>query len=173
MYTLVGKVIFEPGKPHMFFKGVRSLAAMQRMIERATCGHIDVLRVSMLVSTMQLHRKFAVHVGCPLENVLKKELQNDVSVLPRTEEESNAFIFKIKAWDKLTTDPVIIKEMSSMITVLSISRFGNCTLRVSTDKDYTVQTWLRTQTQIHEALHCIATFMCTRVLTLTSQENVN
>ena len=165
MYTLVGNIIFESGKTHMFFKGVRSVAAMQRMIERATCGQIDTLRVSMLVSTMQLHRKFAVHVGCPLECVMKQELQNDIVVLPRTEEESNAFIFKIRAWDRLTTDPAIIEEMKSMITVLSISRFGNCTLRVSTDKDYTVHKWLRAQTQIHEALHCIATFMCTREFT--------
>jgi len=164
MYTLVGNVIFERGKNHMFFKGVRSVAAMQRMIERATCGEIDVLRVSMLVSTMQLHRRFAVQVGCPLECALRRELQNDVVVLPRTEEESNAFIFKILAWDRLTTDPTIIKEMRSMITVLSISRFGNCTLRVSTDRDYTVESWIHAQTQIHEALHCIATFLCTREL---------
>jgi hypothetical protein len=165
MYTLVGNVIFEVGKKHVFFKGVRSVAAMQRMIERATCGEIDVLRVSMLVSTMQLHRRFSVQVGCPLENALRRELKNDVVILPRTEEESNAFIFKVQAWNKLTEDPQIIHEMRSMITVISISRFGNCTLRVSTDRDYTVCSWLHAQSQIHEALHCIATFMCTRDFT--------
>ena len=165
MYTLVGNVIFDQGKTHIFFKGVRSVAAMQRMIERATCGQIDVMRVSMLVSTIQVHRKFAVHVGCPLECALRHELQNDIVVLPRTEEESNAFIFKILEWNRLTTDQTIIKEMRCMITVISVSRFGNCTLRVSTDQDYSVVSWLHTQTQIHEALHCIATFMCTRKFT--------
>lgn len=164
MYTLVGNVIFESGKQHMFFKGVRSAAAMQRMIERATGGEIDVMRVSMLVTTMQLHRRFAVHVGCPLECALRRELESDVVILPRTEEESNALIFKINAWGKLTTDPGIIQEMLKMTTILSISRFGNCTLRISTDSSYSVKTWLHTQTQIHEALHCICTFMCTREL---------
>jgi hypothetical protein len=164
MYTLVGNVIFESGKKHMFFKGVRSVAAMQRMVQRATHGTIDIMRVSMLVSTMQLNRSFRVQVGCQLECELLRELGSDVVILPRTEEESNAFIFKIKAWDKLTTNSDVIDDMQNMTAIISISRFGNCTLRVSTERVHTVKTWQHALAVIHEALHCISRFMCTRGL---------
>jgi hypothetical protein len=164
MYTLVGNVIFESGKKHMFFKGVRSVAAMQRMVQRATHGTIDIMRVSMVVSTIQLNRSFRVQVGCPLEGALLRELGSDVVILPRTEEESNAFIFKMKAWGKITKNSDVIEDMQHMTAIISVSRFGNCTLRVSTERVYTVKTWQHAQTVIHEALHCISRFMCTREL---------
>jgi hypothetical protein len=161
LYSVTGNVLFRPGKVDMVFKGVRSVTAMNRTLTRATHGELVKLRVSMLVMTIQLQHSFSVREQCPLELALRRFCGADaVYILPRSEEESNALIFRIDRWAAiLSNDAALALKMDQLTCIVSISRFGNCTLRVSSPDTDTLHVWLETQLLISRALCLLGHFM--------------
>jgi hypothetical protein len=158
LYSVTGNILFRPGKIDMVFKGVRSAAAMCQTLNRATGGELVNLRVSMLVMTIQLQKTFSVREGCPLElAIIRLCGQTAVQMLPRTEEESNSLIFRIRKWKAfLPGEPEITASMENLSSIVSMSRLGNCTLRTSSSIRGDLQVWLETQRVVHYALNRFA-----------------
>ena len=158
LYSVVGNILFRPGKIDMVFKGVRSVAAMCQTLNRATGGDLVRIRVSMLVMTIQLHKTFSVREQCPLEIAIMHLCGKEaVHMLPRTEEESNALIFRIKKWAVfLPGEPALAATMDSLNSIVSMSRMGNCTLRSSSKVRGSLELWIETQKVIHHALRQFA-----------------
>jgi len=161
LYSVTGNILFRPGKIDMVFKGVRSVPAMCQTLTRATGGNLVNIRVSMLVMTIQLQRTFSVREQSPLEIAIMRHCgKTAVQMLPRTEEESNALIFRISKWAVfLPGDPQLAATMDSLNSIVSMSRMGNCTLRSSSSFRGGMQTWLDTQNVVHYALKQFAMFI--------------
>jgi hypothetical protein len=161
LYTVTGNILFRPGHTDMVFKGVRSIPAMNQMLQRATQGgELMAIRVSMVVMTIQLHTPFAVCEQCPLERALVRACGSDIQMLPRTEEESNALIFRVTGWAAfLSGDPELIAKMGSIGSIISMSRMGNCTLRASSSVRGDIADWLDTQQCVQRALSKFAHFV--------------
>jgi hypothetical protein len=161
LYSVTGNVLFRPGKISMVFKGVRSVAAMCQMLSRATGGELINIRVSMVVMTIQLHKNFSVREQCPLELALVRICGRDaIQILPRTEEESNALIFRVKRWARfLPGEPAIAASMDQISSIVSMSRLGNCVMRSSSPVRGDLALWLETQKGVHRALSCFASFV--------------
>jgi hypothetical protein len=161
LYSVTGNVLFRPGRVSMVFKGVRSVAALCQLLQRATQGELISIRVSMLVMTIQLHRTFSVRERCPLELALLHVCGRDaIQMLPRTEEESNALIFRIKDWTTfLPGEPELATTMNSLGSIVSMSRLGNCTMRSSSAARGDVALWIDTQKGVHRALSRFANFV--------------
>jgi hypothetical protein len=161
LYSVAGNILFRPGKIDMVFKGVRSVAALCKTLRRATGGELVNLRVSMLVMTIQLQKTFSVWEQCPLELTLVRICGRDVlQMLPRTEEESNALIFRICKWAVfLPGEPELAVKMDALNSIVSMSRMGNCTLRTSSQARGGLEMWLETQEMVHYALHRFAQFI--------------
>ena len=161
MYTVIGNILFRPGRSEMLFKGVRSVAAMKRTLRRATGGEIVHIRVSMLVMTIQMQHCFSVCEQSPLERALVRVCgAGAVQMLPRSEEESNAIIFRIHHWERLLPgEAVLATEMDELGCIVSISRLGTCTLRASSHIKGSLEAYLVTQQLVHNALHLLARFI--------------
>jgi hypothetical protein len=160
LYSVCGNVLFRPDKTDMVFKGVRNVAALCNTLQRATDGMLVHIRVSMLVMTIQLQKNFSVCEQCPLERALVSVCSaTAVCMLPRTEEESNALIFRIRRWAVfLPGRHTLATEMDTLGCIMSISRQGICTMRVSSPVRGSVATWLNTQQSVHQALCLFASF---------------
>jgi len=160
LYSVSGNVLFRPGKTDMVFKGVRNVAALCNTLQRATNGVLVNIRVSMLVMTIQLQKKFSVCEQCPLERALVRACSaTAVCMLPRTEEESNALIFRINHWAMfLPGQPSLATEMDTLGCIMSISRLGICTIRVSSPHRGSLAVWLETQQSVHQAMCLFASF---------------
>ena len=161
LYTVTGNILFCPGKINMVFKGVRSVAAMIQFLSRATGGELINIRVSMVVLTIQLHKTFSVREQCPLELALVRRCGRDaIQILPRTEEESNALIFRVNRWAVfLPGEPAIAASMDNIGCILSMSRMGNCTMRASSSTRGDIALWLETQKTVNHSLNRFAQFV--------------
>jgi len=162
LFTVTGNILFRPGKIDMVFKGVRSVPAMCQTLTRATGGgNLVSLRVSMIVLTIQLQKKFSVREQGPLELAIMRVCGSEaVQMLPRTEEESNAVIFRISKWAVfLPGEPELAASMDSLNSIVSMSRLGNCTLRSSSATRGGLHLWLATQKNIEHALRQFAIFI--------------
>jgi hypothetical protein len=162
MYTVAGNVLFRPGKLDMVFKGVRSVSAMCSMLRRSTGGSLLEMRVSMLVMTVKLHKEFSVCEHCPLQQKLARTCgSHAIYMLPRSEEESNALMFRIDQWRHVLPDgdSELVGAMDKLTSIVSISRLGNCTLRVSSPTKGTLQEWLIIQQFINRALCGLGDFL--------------
>jgi hypothetical protein len=162
MYSVVGNVLFRPGKLDMVFKGVRSVPAMCSLLRRSTGGSLLEIRVSMLVMTVNLHKQFSVCEQCPLQQKLARVCGVDaIYMLPRTEEESNALMFRIDRWRSVLRgfDDEDVDVMDMLTSIVSISRLGNCTIRTSSPIKGSLEDWIRVQKTVHRALHGLAHFL--------------
>ena len=167
LFSVTGNILFRPGRSQMVFKGVRSVASMNRTLGRATGGEIMHIRVSMLVMTIQMQHCFSVYEQCPLERALVRICgAAAVQMLPRSEEESNALIFRIHHWERLLPgEPVLATEMDELGCIDSISRLGTCTLRASSQTKGSLAAYLGTQQTVHSALGRLACFLLDTDLT--------
>jgi hypothetical protein len=161
LFSVTGNVLFRPGKINMVFKGVRSVPAMCQMLTRATGGELISIRVSMLVMAIKLDKTFSVREQCPLELALVRICGRDaIQILPRTEEESNALIFRIKKWSAfLPGDPALVACMDNIGSIVSMSRMGNCTIWCSSSVRGDLALWLETQKGVYHALNRFAHFV--------------
>ncbi|KAJ1465472.1 hypothetical protein T484DRAFT_1757392 [Baffinella frigidus] len=159
LFSVTGNILFRPGKIDMVFKGVRSVPAMCRTLTRATGGGKLVnLRVSMIVLTIQLQKTFSVREQGPLEIAIMRFCGPEaVHMLPRSEEESNALIFRIDKWAVfLPGEPELTMTMDSLNSIVSMSRSGKCTIRSSSSTRAGIHVWLETQKNIEDALRQFA-----------------
>jgi hypothetical protein len=158
LFSVVGNILFRPGKIDMVFKGVRNVPSLCQCLNRATGGNLMQIRVSMMVMTIQLHATFSVREQCPLEIAIMRLCgKAAVQMLPRTEEESNSLIFRITQWAIfLPGEPEAAMIMDSLSSIVSMSRMGNCTLRSSSSVRGSLDMWLQTQNIIHHALRQFA-----------------
>jgi hypothetical protein len=162
MYSVAGNVLFRPGKLCMVFKGVRSVAALCSILRRSTDGELLQIRVSMMVMTVKLHKEFSVCEHCPLQQKLARICGSQaIYMLPRTEEESNALMFRIDHWRSVLPDEDshLVDAMDNLTSIVSISRLGNCTLRTSSPTKGVLQEWLTTQQFVNRALCGLAHFV--------------
>jgi hypothetical protein len=162
LYSIVGNILFCPGKLDMVFKGVRSIPAMCSLLRRSTGGSLLEIRVSMFVMTVKLHKEFSVFEHCPLQQKLTRVCgAKAIYMLPRTEEESNALMFRVDHWESILRgyDADIIKTMDTLTSIVSISRLGNCTLRLSSPEKGTLEDWMRVQKKVHVSLCGLARFL--------------
>lgn len=163
MYSVVGNVLYRPGKLDMVFKGVRSVSAMCSILRRSTGGgSLLEIRVSMLVMTVKLHKEFSVCEQCPLQQKLVRTCgSRAIYMLPRSEEESNAIMFRIDDWGSMLRDESmeLVHAMDKLTSIVSISRLGNCTLRTSSPTKGTLKEWLCIQQFINRALCGLSRFL--------------
>jgi hypothetical protein len=162
LYCVVGNILFRPGKLEMVFKGVRSVSAMCAFLRRSTGGQLIKIRVSMLVMTVNLHKEFSVCEHCPLQQKLTQTCgKHAIHMLPRTEEESNALMFRIDKWRSVLpgVDDEMVAAMDDLTSVVSISRLGSCTVRTSSPTKGTLEEWLRVQEFINRALTGLSHFL--------------
>jgi hypothetical protein len=162
MYSVVGNVLFRPGKLDMVFKGVRSVPAMCSILKRSTHGSLLEIRVSMMVMTVHLHKEFTVCEQCPLQQKLANVCGSEaIYMLPRTEEESNALMFRIDDWQKVlhAEGSEVVDVMNTLTSIVSISRLGNCTLRTSSPSKGPLRDWLRVQRCVNHALCGLSHFI--------------
>ena len=161
LFSVSGNILYSPGKTFMVFKGARSITAMHSFLRRATEGELVLIRVSMMVATIQLQQSFSIREHGSLEvAIMRKCGREAVVIMPRTEEESNALMFRVKRWAVfLPGEPALAASMDSLSCIISITRTGNTTMRTSSDVRGDVPTWLDTQKGVQRSLNQFAHFI--------------
>jgi hypothetical protein len=162
LYSSVGNILFCPGKLDMVFKGVRNIPAMCNLLRRSTGGSLLEIRVSMLVMTVNLHKEFSVCEHCPLQQKLTRICgASAIYMLPRTEEESNALMFRIDRWESILCDydVKLVESLNTLTSIVSVSRLGNCTLRLSSPVKGTLANWMHVQQKVHVAFEGLGWFL--------------
>lgn len=162
LYSVVGNILFRPGKLDMVFKGVRNIPAMCNLLRRSTGGSLLEIRVSMLVMTVNLHKEFSICEQCPLQQKITRVCgAAAIYMLPRTEDESNALMFRIDRWESILSDYdlELVEVLNTLTSIVSVSRLGNCTLRLSSPVKGTLEQWMRVQQKVHVAFGGLGRFL--------------
>lgn len=161
LYCVEGNIMFNPGDNTAYFKGARSLPALQHTLMRITGGDVFRTRVSMLVMTLDLHTEFDIQENGKLQNKLTEALPDSVRFIARLDDESNSLMFEVMSWDVISGKQSPTQHLHGIqfSTLASISRRGMCTLRITFSLARYPEQWTLPFSMAHEAAIALGKFL--------------
>jgi hypothetical protein len=146
----------------LYFKGVRCVQALQRVLENITASNVVCMQVSMLVMTLSLGCNLDVRCHGTLHQKLKYTFGPAIKFLFRSEEQSNAVLFSVQDWRqifKAAGNDYTWKHDLVPSTTISFTQNGSCTLRMTFQGKRDLAQWSEPFAQAHEAAIAIGSVL--------------
>jgi hypothetical protein len=161
LYCVEGNIMFNPGDKTAYFKGARSLPALQHTLVRITGGDVFKTRVSMLVMTLDLHTEFDIQENGKLQKKLVETMLSSVRIIARLDNESNSLMFEVMRWDRISDKQSLLQNLHGVrfFTLASVSRRGMCTLRITFSLARCPEQWTLPLSLAHEAAIALGKFL--------------
>jgi hypothetical protein len=162
VFTTVGNLMFLQNDTELYFKGVRCVQALQRVLENITASNVVCMQVSMLVMTLSLGCNLDVRCHGTLHQKLKYTFGPAIKFLFRSEEQSNAVLFSVQDWRqifKAAGNDYTWKHDLVPSTTISFTQNGSCTLRMTFQGKRDLAQWSEPFAQAHEAAIAIGSVL--------------